>query len=322
MRRALILWSVALAVLLAAFAITVAVLGSTLYSAGGFVGSYLDALARKDSTTARELPGVLASEDSATDLLTDAAIGDLRDVHEIRDYTAPNGIHTVTFGYTIDGESAESDYQVRQTGAFLGLFPTWTFDSTPLGTVAVTVLHDNRFRANSVELSNESLSTESGGFSVFVPGLYSFDHESTFLTADTINTVITEPGSVTAVQVNVQANQAFVEQVKTELNDFLDECATQEVLQPTGCPFGKTFDNRVDTTPAWSIAEYPAIEIIPGTSTGSWLVPRTDAAAHLVVEVRSLFDGRRTAFDEDIPFDVSYTITIGPNDNLSIQALN
>jgi hypothetical protein len=322
MRRALILWSVALAVLIAAFAITIAVLGSTMYSAGGFVGSYLDALARKDSTTARELPGVLASEDSATDLLADAALGELTDVHEIQDYRDSQGIHTVTFGYNINGESAESDYRVRQTGAFLGLFPTWTFDSTPLGTVAVTVLHDDRFRANGLELTNEAQSSESGGFSVFVPGLYSFDHESTFLTADTIDAVITEPGSVTAVQVNVQANQEFVKQVKTELNDFLDKCATQEVLQPTGCPFGKTFDNRVDTTPAWSITEYPAIEIVPGTSTGGWLVPRTEAAAHLVVEVRSLFDGRRTPFDEDIPFDVAYTITIGPNDHLSIQAMN
>jgi hypothetical protein len=152
--------------------------------------------------------------------------------------------------------------------------------------------------------------------------VYSFDHESTFLEADAIDAAVTEPGSVTAVQVNVQANQAFVTEVKTELNDFLDTCATQEVLLPTGCPFGKTFDNRVDTTPSWSIAEYPAIEIIPGDGVGNWIVPRTQAAAHLVVEVRSLFDGRRTSFDEDVPFDVSYDITIGPTENLSIQAQN
>jgi hypothetical protein len=320
MRRVLILWSVALAVLVGGFAITVAVLGSTLYSAGGFVGSYLDALARKDSTTARELPGVLASEDSATDLLTDEALGDLSDIREVTDHTDSDGVHTVTFEYTLGGETLESDYRVRETGAFLGLFPTWTFDSTPLGTVAVTVLHNNEFRANGVELTTAEDSTESSGYSVFVPGLYSFDHESTFLSADTIDAAVVEPGSVTAVQVNVQANQAFVDEVATELNDFLDKCATQEVLLPTGCPFGKTFDNRVDTTPAWSIATYPAIEIIPGDGVGNWLVPRTEAAAHLVVEVRSLFDGRRTAFDEDVPFDVAYTITIN-DQNLSIQAL-
>jgi hypothetical protein len=322
MRRALILWSVALAVVLAGFAITVAILGSTLYSAGGFVGSYLDALARKDATTARELPGVLASENSATDLLTAEALGNLTDIEEVRDHTGADGIHTVTFSYTLAGETTESDYRVRQTGSFLGLFPTWTFDSTPLGTIAVTVLHSNDFRANGVELTNAEQTAESGGLAVFVPGVYSFDHESTFLKADAIDAAVTEPGSVTAVQVNVQANQEFVAEVKTELNDFLDTCATQEVLLPTGCPFGKTFDNRVDTTPAWSIAEYPAIEIIPGDGVGNWIVPRTEAAAHLVVEVRSLFDGRRTSFDEDVPFDVSYTITIGPTENLSIQAQN
>jgi hypothetical protein len=321
MRRVLLTWSVVVAILVAAFGITVVSLNASLYSASGFVGSYLNALARHDATTARQLPGVLASEDSAADLLTDDALGELTDVSRVGDVTGPDGIHTVTFSYTIGGQSASTDYRVRQTGAFLGLFPTWTFDSSPLATVAVTVLHDDRFRANGVDLTTDAEPTQSGGFLVFVPGLYTFDHVSTYLSADAIDAPISETGSVTAVQVNVQANPAFTAAISRQLTSFLDTCATQQVLLPTGCPFGKSFDNRIDTAPQWSIAQYPHVEIIPGATVGSWLMPQATAAAHLNVEVRSLFDGTRTQFDEDVPFAVSYSITLGSNDDLAIQSL-
>lgn len=86
---------------------------------------------------------------------------------------------------------------------------------------------------------------------------------------------ITQPGSVTPVQVNVQANTAFVAQVNHELHGYLAQCATQQVLLPTACPFGKTFDNRVDSLPRWTISRYPSVTIVPGRSVGKWLVPTT-----------------------------------------------
>jgi hypothetical protein len=320
MRRVFISWAVAFAVLLGGFAITVVALNATLYSSSGFVDTYLNALARHDATTARELPGVLASEDSAANLLVDDALGDLSEIELVGKEVDSDGVHTLDYEYNAGGVLGESTFRVVQTGAFLGLFPTWEFESSPLATVAVTVLHDERFRANSVDLTTDDQPTESGGFLVFTPGLYSFDHESTYLDADEVAVPISEPGSVTAVQVNVQANSYFIEQVDAELRQFLDGCATQEVLLPTGCPFGKGFENRIDTTPAWSIADYPDVEVIPGDEVGDWLVPQTPAAAHLSVEVQSLFDGTRTQFDEDVPFTVSYAISIDTNDQLFISA--
>lgn len=322
MRRALIIWSVALALLVAAFTMTVVVLGSTMYSAAGFVGSYLDALARRDTATALQLPGVLAESDASSELLTDSALGELSDIRLVEDVQGGAGVHTVTYEYRMAGTAAESTYTVRQTGAFLGLFPTWTFDASPLARVAVTVLHDHRFRANTISLSSEAAPAPAPAFLVFAPGSYVFDHESSYLAADPIKAPITEPGSVTAVQVNVQANDMLVEQVKTELATYLDECATQEVLLPTGCPFGKSFENRVDSIPEWSIASYPKVEIIPGGESGSWVMPDSAAAAHLSVRVRSLFDGRVTTFDDDVAFSVSYGITLGENDAITIETLD
>ncbi len=57
---------------------------------------------------------------------------------------------------------------------------------------------------------------------------------------------------------------------------------------------------------------------MPGEEPGTWLVPTTPAAAHLVVQVRSLFDGSLSTFDEDVPFDVSYTISFPGDGSLLI----
>lgn len=322
MRRVLLLWSVAVVVLIGAFAVTVVSLNATVYSAAGFVDSYLSALARHDATSARDLPGVLASEDAAANLLTDDAIGNLSDVELIDEDVDDSGTHIVSYKYSIDGTPGESDFRVRQTDSFLGLFNTWSFETSPLATVVVTVLHDDRFRVNGVEVDEADQPVETGGFLVFTPGLYSFDHRSTFLSADAFEAPVTDPGSVTAVQVNVQANGEFVAAIDEELHRYLDTCATQEVLLPTSCPFGKSIENRIDTTPDWSIARYPHVEIVPGSAEGEWIMPQAEAAAHLSVEVRSLFDGSRTQFDEDVPFTVSYSVTISDTDQLTIAGVN
>ncbi len=321
MRRALVSWTVVFALLFAAFGITIAALNSTVYSAGGFVAGYLEALARRDAAGASRFPGVLPTAEASTELLSDSALGGIDRVKLVRDVTGKDGIHTVSYEYTLGGERAESDYRVRGTGSFLGLFPTWKFDSSPLATVAVTVLHDNRFRANGVALSSLAEQGEAAGYLVFAPGRYSFDHRSSYLDADAVSVPVTEPGSVSSVQVNVQANAALVDQVDEELREYLDDCAAQEVLQPTGCPFGKTFENRVDNTPKWSIAEYPRVEIIPGERDGSWFMPESDGAAHLEVEVQSIYDGTLTQYDKDVSFRISYGIRIDESDRLTVEAL-
>jgi hypothetical protein len=156
---------------------------------------------------------------------------------------------------------------------------------------------------------------------VFAPGLYSFDHKSDYLTASTVKAAVTRIGSVTPVQVDVQANRQFVADVQSELKKYLAGCAKQTVLLPTSCPFGKTFNNRVVSTPAWSMVSYPKVTIVPDPSTGNWLVPSTQSTAHLKVQVQSLLTGVVGTFDEDVPFPVSFRIVIGPADHLTITSL-
>ena len=90
---------------------------------------------------------------------------------------------------------------------------------------------------------------------------------------------------------------------------------------PTGCPFGQSLSNRVQNAPQWTMVSDPVVSIVPGVPSGTWSVPKTPAMAHLVVDVRSLFDGTLSTFDEDVPFEVQYALTFEADDRLLITAV-
>lgn len=326
MRRSLIPWAVAFGVLIVAFVATVVVLNSTLYSANGFVRGYLDALARQDSSAALEVSGVSANQSEPDDaLLTDSALGELGDIRLISDTAKGEGQRSVVFEYTIanagGSETGRSEFTVARDGTRFGLFSRWTFVTSPLNTVSVTVLHDTRFAVNGHTETSSAGPNGSSDYLVFSPGLYTLDHETAFLAAKPVTVAVTDIGEVTAATVDVQANHEFVAKLQVELDRFLDTCSTQTVLLPTGCPFGREVSNRITTEPAWSIVDYPAAEIVPGELPGTWAMPATEGTANIVVEVQSLFDGTLDVLDEDVPFTVEYLITFEGGTRLVITAV-
>jgi len=319
MRREIITWSLVGAALLSGFGITVAILNSTLYSAGGFVHSYLDSLARHDADGALELSGPSAAGGGSTELLVTDAMGELSDIQQVSDVANEDGTHTVTYTYVAAGEPGRTTFEVEHTGAKFGIFTTWSFVTRPLGVIYMTVLHTDDFTANGVALVTPA-QNDPAPYLVFTPGNYEFTHDSTFLEAKPVDVLADEPGAGVPAALSATANARFIRDVQKEIDDYLDTCAEQEVLQPTGCPFGQLISNRIASTPAWNIAEYPVIAIKGGDKANEWVVPPTAGAAHLTVDVRSLFDGSVTTFDEDVPFGVSYIITFVAEDELLLTA--
>ncbi len=318
MRREIIIWSIVAAAVVAAFGGTVLVLNSTLYSAGGFVRSYLDSLARHDVDGALQLAGTVAAGDASQKLLTADALGELSNLRLISDSTDAQGTHRVVYAFTADGKDGQSTFSVRPQGTLFGLFPTWRFETSPLAVLQISPLHGTSFTANGVAIEAGEQDVPAP-YLVFAPGTYELSSKSLYLEAKPVTVTASQPGAAVIAAVDLQPTDAFVAQVQKELNKYLDDCATQEVLLPTGCPFGEQIANRIVGTPKWSIAHYPVVRLQPGIQPGSWLMPPTDAAAHLVVEIRSLFDGSLTTFDEDVPFSSSYVVTFLANDEVLIS---
>lgn len=320
MRRELLRLGIVLGMIVVAFGAALFVLNTTLYSAGGFVRGYLDTLARKDAAGALTMIGPVDESLGSSELLDADALGTLTDLRELGDDDAGAGVRRVTFGYTADGVPGESAFEVRQTGTMLGLFPTWEFVTAPLSVLQVTPVNDARFAADGIRLT-ASAPNATAPFLVFTPSTVRLTHESTYLQAEPVQATATDPGGVVPAGLTMRPNAAFVRAAQQEIDRYLDTtCTPQKVLMPTGCPFGQQISNRVASEPAWSMVDYPAISLVPGPEPGTWSIPRTAATARLVVDVRSLFDGTVTTFDEAVPFTVSYLVTIGPGDALTLTA--
>jgi len=319
MRREIITWSIVAAVVVAAFAGTVLILNASLYSAGGFVRSYLDALERKDVDGALELAGAPSETDASRELLVRDAMGDLGEIRLVSDEAQADGIHRVVYAWEADGTAGQSSFDVRRDGTLFGLFPTWEFDTSPIATLQLSIMHDDHFEANGVELVTPT-QNEPSPYLAFAPGAYELSHKSTLLTAVPETVTVSSPSSIVPGVLDIQANDKFVAAAQQAVNKALDDCTTQTVLLPTACPFGRPIANRIVTDPLWSMVTYPRVTIEPGTGDSQWRMPPTDATAHLVVDVKSLFDGSVSTLDEDVPFTVGYSISILPGNELVVTA--
>ena len=319
MNRTIIIWAVVAAVVIGAFTITVSALNATLYSSSGFVKSYLDALERKDAPAALELAGAGERSTAIRAMLESSAMSDLDAVEFVSESRFPDDVQRVVFSYVAGGKPGQSSFDVQQTGKVLGLFSNWSFATAPYSVIQLSILNSQDFTANGVDLSTRGQGTALP-LVVFTPSAITVAHESTFLTASPLLVSATQPGASVVAALDVRANSVFVDQVQDEIDDVLDTCTLQTVLLPTGCPFGQQISNRIASTPEWSISEYPVVSLAPGAEPGSWLMPATNAAAHLTVDVQSLFDGTTSVFDKDVAFSVSYLATFRGEDEVLVTA--
>ncbi|MFC0680392.1 hypothetical protein ACFFGH_21375 [Lysobacter korlensis] len=317
MRRIVGTWAALFALFVVSFALVVVALNATLFSPGGLVRSYLEALARHDVPGALELAGVSPTE---RDVLLDArALGRLTDIHQRSDEQLPDGTHRVEFDYRTDAGAGRTEFLLEPAGTRFGVFGAWRFAEPPVAQVEVTVLHDPRFDVNGLEVVGAA--NEPRTYRVLAPGAYEFGHETTYLEAAEVEVAVSASGELAEARVDVAANERFVAEVQRDLGRYLDACAEQRVLLPTGCPFGKQVANRIESEPRWTMSEYPPVTLRPAEEPGTWLMPPTEAAVRLRVDIRSLFDGTVTRFDEDVPFTVSLLISFQANGRLYIEAL-
>lgn len=308
-RKVLTRWLVLLCLVVVAFVATVVTLNLTLYSASGFVGSYLHALARHDVEGVLATDGVELSSAQSTRLTSADALGHLDAIRLVSDVAKADGTHVVTYRYASGSTEGTSAFSVRHTGSRLGLFSAWRFESSPVATLRITPQNAANFSANGVAISSTAGPSAPASYQVFVPTVVTLAHRSTYLSAPTTRVLAATVGGTKQASVDIRANSAFVRQVQKELNSFLADCAKQKVLLPTGCPIGTQITDRIQSAPAWSIVTYPKVVITPSDTVGSWQVPKTPATAHLVVKVKSIFDGSLSTFDEDVPFSVGYQVT-------------
>ncbi|WP_285114821.1 hypothetical protein [Leifsonia sp. fls2-241-R2A-40a] len=333
-RRAVLLWSGVGVLLLAAFAAGLGAVQRAYYSPSGFVEAFAHSIASRDVSAALAMPGAAPTAASlreaglppgaSRELLRSDVLPAIRDVSVVSDTSSADGAHAVTVEARADGRPVTATFRVRPTGAVLGLLPTWSFASTPLGAARITVAHASSFTVGRHSVSPRAASPDqpAGAFSVSADYLVlplaplELGHDSRYLHAAPV-TAAAAPGTIDETTVDAQPTPAFTTAVQRQVNAFLDDCAKQRVLQPAGCPFGAEIDDRVEGEPVWSMETYPKVRLVPGDT--SWTTDRMVGVAHLDVTVQSLFDGTISHRSDAVPFSMSLSsVTIRSDGSLAI----
>ena len=312
--------------------------GTTLYrefySPSAFVSRYLDLLSTGRAADALRVPGVAidratlstAGIDTAASeaMLRHAALAPLTDVHVDSEKPADDAT-AVTVSYKAGGHAGHTTFLIEQEG-WLGVAPNWRFQTSPLAVVELTVRGSDRFAVNGFEVDRRQISSAGAEAApldpltllVFTPGIYAVSVDTPISESTGSGVLADTPLAITPLDVQTTPTDEFVDVVQQRVEEYLADCATQEVLQPTACPFGLQVRNRITSPPTWSIAAQPTVTVA-ADDTGHWMIPTVDAVAHLEVEIQSLFDGSIQQVSEDVPFQVNGTIVILPDGSASIR---
>lgn len=317
--------------LLAALAAGGAAVYRELYSPTAFVMRYLDLLSEGHAADALDVPGVAVDPASleaaglapaaSTALLRSAALSSLTDVVAVSETEGERSTE-VTVSYRAGGHQGTTTFDVVHEG-WIGVVPSWRFARSPLAVMDLVVRGSMRFAVNDFEVDKRQVAGVDVDplapvpLLVFSPGAYSVDVDTAISATPGVAVLADLPSADIPIDLQAEATPQFIGVVQERVEEFLAGCATQEVLQPTGCPFGFTVQNRIRGLPSWSIVQQPQVSVLPDGA--GWMIPEAQAVAHIEVDVRSLFDGSVRTVAEDVPFAVTGSIEVLPDGTASIK---
>nr|WP_205791522.1 hypothetical protein [Microbacterium sulfonylureivorans] len=318
--------------LVGATAAAVGAIQKEFYSPTAFVERYLSMLADGDAAEALTVPGV-AVDSAALEaaglpataseaLLREAALAPLADARVVSE-TVDGEITRVSVEYEAGGYPGTTTFAVARDGS-IGLAPTWRFATSPLAVMDLVVKGSMVFSVNGFEIDKRQVSVDGADADplaavpllVFSPGLYSVSVDTAISATPGVAVLSDSPFHDIPVEIQAEATDEFIAVVQGEVEEFLTACATQEVLQPTACPFGYVVQDRIDSLPKWSMVKQPSVKVTP--EGAGWRIEPADATAHIEVDIQSLYDGSISHVSEDVPFIVTGQITVQPDGRASI----
>lgn len=332
--RIVLTWLAAIAFTFGATTLTLLLLNGSVYSPSAFVERYLSAIAGDHVAEALHTPGVdiSAAELSALGYPADTSRALLQpgmlaagpeNVTVVSDKAGGTGMHTVTLSFTLAGIPARATYEIEPRPALFGVVHQWAFVTSPLQLLTVHVQHGTHFTVGGVTLDARANGTDdpnafnqTANYLAFAPANYQLNYDSAELAA-TPTLVTVMPDHENSATVDVQPTAALTEKVQRQLDDFLAQCVTQQVLQPAGCPFGESIDDRVVNAPTWSIVTNPKVTLSAGDN--GFVMPPSPGVVHLNVEVQSLYDGSTSTLSKDVEYDVALVVQIRDDGSLAIQ---
>lgn len=302
-------WLLLLMLALAASIVTIAIVNTKSFGPEKTVANYMAAL--KDGNGAKamgllnaKVPGANAAAlDGESLAQSQKALKNL----SIADAVAvPDGKESVAVSYTVGETAFSSQFTLEKGPKHWIFFDSWEMVPTTLPVIDVSVVNANQASING---ANANMPDGKNSFAVFYPGNYEFEYRSDLFAAPPVTRTVEGPGqSVPAVALATGPTSDLLSQVDGTIRKYLDACAKQAVLLPTGCPMSAETSNRVLSPVAWTIAEYPAITISP--YGGTWIMAPLSVKAQVSYKEQDLFTGLVSEFKKANTFDFSAKLSI------------
>ncbi len=288
---------------------SLALINRLVYGPQGQVRAYFAAVREGDGSKALGILGAQVPDASAAMLnggALKASFAGLKDLSTGAVTVTDGGERaTVTVTYTLDGQAGSTDFHLHKVGSHWGVFDQWQIDAGELPTVEIT--------SNSVEaatLNNTKVAVEGGSreFAVLYPGSYTVTYESALYTAGSQTVDVTAPSSdPSPLTIELTPSEAAMTSVQQQIKTYLDTCAAQSSLYPTGCPFEYDFSGRVDGDVTWLVTEYPQPEVT--LAGGKWALGKSSGKAEISFTELDLYTGKTQQVTETVSFSLKGSLT-------------
>ena len=222
------------------------------------------------------------SQESITDFTVDHTDVDPKD----------SDLRIVTAKYKAAGVEKESSYTLRHTGKSWLFFDTWAFEPSTLPTVKIKANTVNEVTVNQQQIP---LSAGVSTMPVFYPSVLDASFSTKNFAADTRGVVVTGPSKdPVQIALKTQPTKEFIASINSKVKKYLDNCATAQVLMPSGCPFAYNTTARVDSSSIkWSIDKYPRIDV--SYYNGAWVLAPLEVTASVNLVEQDLRTGAKEA---------------------------
>lgn len=307
--RVLAYWVMGVAVAIFLALGSLALINRLVYGPEGQVRAYFSALREGDGAKALGILGVQAPDAGAATLDGEGlktAVGSLHDVDLTTLEIADGGQKaTVRASYTLDGHEATTDFSLHKVGSHWGVFDSWQIDVEALPTVEV-----KSPAVQAATLNNVKVAINGGqeDFGVFFPGVYTVSYESALFSANSDSLAVTSAdGDDPTLTVALEPSEAAKASVQQQIRTYLDSCATQNSLYPTGCPFEYDFSGRVSGDVTWKIKEYPNPTV--SLEGSRWKLSEGKGVAEISFTQIDLYTGKTTEVTQQVPFTLDGALT-------------
>lgn len=283
-------WLLVLMLALAVSIVTISVVNDRDFGPEKTVSTYLKALKDGDGAKAlgllqAKVPGANAAALDG-EALAKSQEG-LDDVTIAEAVPAANKQKRVTVSFSVNKQAYSTDFLLVPGPKHWLFFDSWTMAPSTLPVLNVSVVNANQASINGTEAN---MPDGKNSFAVFYPGRYELEYRSPLFSAPpVVRTVNSATESAAHVSLTTGPTSDLLSQVDGTIRKYLDACAKQAVLMPTGCPMSSATDNRVVSPVEWTIEEYPAISITP--YGGQWIMAPLKVKAQVAYQEQNLFTG-------------------------------